>query len=267
MRQFPKSMLVLLIGLLWLTPLASAGAASRLEPTSQKTQLGSFVGTRAELVATVMPTLLQRAGYSPQMADARLVGDLKAKFQGSEAFMWSRTLVQTQGEIGFSFTFPSDVTLIRQGALVMGVVHNGTLVNAVFLQVTPLANGGMHLDVLSPDGNQLTSLTLKADAHGKFQIDRNALTGFAKVIIPESLSGIFDPIIVLLEQVLNALYMVRDLINIGICVVNTMIDLFENLNGCNWGTGGPGGGAVINKIICSVDAIVAFIDAVTSSCI
>jgi hypothetical protein len=269
-----KSMLVTVSSLFTCLLVMALGPATAFAHPSaaQSTPLprqGGFYGTPAELVANVMPALMKHAGHPVKRADPALAGALKQAFRGSQAYLWDQTLVKTAGStVGFSVTLPADAARLKGGEMALGVIEKGVLARAFVLR---FENGrtGMLVRLTRPDGVQAGEFRLGSSPGLK--ADRGALTALARTLVPSEQSftrdgTFFHTIEQLLQQVLDLLYFVRDIVNIAICAVDEVYNYFVGLEGCGWVTVHPGGGAIVDVVVCSVGETIDLVSDLFDRC-
>lgn len=270
-----KSKLTTLITSMTLCGLVTLGAqpAAMARTAPQHTAMAApgdaFMGTKAELIATGMPTLLGKAGYQVQPGDLRLSRDLQQMFNGRGDFLWDQTLVKPAGAgLDFSVTLPATDSQLNAGVMVLGVLEHGTLARAFVMQTE---TGGHHLAVRlsNPDGGLVGTYTLAETRGGFLKADRAQLMALAGVLSPETFQtsgAIFDQIINLLNQILDLLYMVRDLVNMAICAVEEVEHYVRNVEGCGWTNIHGGGGYIVNLIVCSVGETIQLFNDLSNYC-
>jgi hypothetical protein len=226
----------------------------------------TITGTRAELVGYAMPTLLQRAGYDVQVADPRLALSLQKMFNGSTSFQWAQTVVKVAtSRLAFSVTLPEDAALLEKGVVVLGVIEKGTLARAFRLQMNVDQSGAFQVTLTRPNGKLATSVRIPTSRNGDLVVNRGQLKTLATTLTPSE-NGVFDPIIEILQQILNILYMFRDIINMAICAVDEAIDLMNDLNACGWDNIQPGGGRIVDLVVCTVKDVIEFINDLMGRC-
>ncbi len=226
-----------------------------------------FQGTPAELVGYAVNQLLIKGGHQVVPADARLTADLQEAFGGSTDFQWRNTIVfKTSSGQAFSMTLPAAFDRIGSGEVALGVLEQGTLARAFRLSMTR-ENGTYQVSVDLPDGTPAIQVDLERSDTGRWLLTPQDLLGLATVLYPSAAKGLFDPIIETLQGILDALYTIKDLINMAICIVNESIEMFNDLNCCGWGETRPGGGAIAELIICTIQDVIEFLSEMTERCL
>jgi len=259
-------------GLFLLSTFATANARPETAPPQRLSNSHSaFTGTAVEAAAMAMPTLLSRAGYDVEVLDLSLSVALEDAFGPGYAntFLWTQTLVFNRKGYHFSMTLPARLQDMERGVVALGILSDqGTLERAFRLEMADSSEGKTVARLFTPEGALAAELGL-ADEDGRFEADLGALALFAKAMDPELDidSGVFDPIIEILNMILDALYMIKEILNMAICAVSEAIEYFTDLNYCFPGSFEPGGGAFINLVICSIESTIAFIEEVIGSCL
>ncbi len=266
--RHPTSLLSLTLALAiatgFTTPASARGIAS---PASTPPDDIGFVGTQADLVGYAVNVLLQKDGRAVHDATAEQVAALRHAFRDSTDFQWANSMVLETGAQTFTVTLPASLEALSGGTVALGVVEHGTVARAFFLTMEALGTDTYRVTLARPDGTVAVHVDLGVNDRGEWLTTPQDLLQLAVVLYPSAAKGVFDPIIQTLQGILNMLYEIKDIINMAICIVNEMIEMFNDLNTCGWGETKPGGGAIAGVIVCTVQDVIEFLSEMTDHCL
>lgn len=268
-RGFAKCITLLSIFSLFLAPTVSSAASARTTQMSSAKPMQEFRGSKLELVAYLVPQVLERAGQNVRVADPTLVKAMKSAFRDSSAFVWNYAMVRPLGNgLEVSVALPSDEAHLRAGTLALGLIQDGKLAGAYILTLNRDAGqSSMSLSLTRPDGSSLSQQSIALSADGRMQLTPAQVKAFASAMAINTQFGLLEKLIAILEQVQDLLYWVRDIINMAICVVDEVIELAYDWMGCGVGTTGPGGGAILDVVVCSVGATIETVNEIFARCL
>ncbi len=226
-----------------------------------------FLGSPAELVGYTVQRLLEQEGHVVRPATHQQVGAVRKAFGPHGDFQWENTWLLSSHGQAFTVTLPATLEGLWQGTVALGVLEHGEVTRVLALSLVPDGPDSYAITLTRPDGSLEARVSLGTNAQGAWLMTPSDLLQLAVVLYPNAAKGVFDPIIETLQGILNMLYEIRDIINMAICIVDEMIEMFENLNYCGWGETKPGGGAIAGVIVCTVQDVIEFLSQMTDHCL